>query len=58
MQQERQSQPPAYTQHDPRSLNLPSVPTHTLPSLRSLDLPDAHHHHARGASARTGLKTL
>ncbi|KAF2685328.1 clock-controlled protein 8 [Lentithecium fluviatile CBS 122367] len=47
MQQERpanaqHAQPPAYTQHDPQSLNLPSVPTHTLPSLRSLDLPDAH----------------
>lgn len=41
MQQERSAQPPAYTQHDPSSLNLPSVPTHTLPSLRSLDLPDA-----------------
>ena len=47
MQQERpanaqQVRPPAYTQHDPKTLNLPSVPTHTLPSLRSLDLPDAH----------------
>ncbi|CAI6294940.1 unnamed protein product [Periconia digitata] len=57
MQQERQSpqsqsqtQPPAYTQHDPRSLNLPSVPTHTLPSLRSLDLPDTQRLQARGAS--------
>lgn len=40
MEQE-QAQPPAYTQHDPSSLNLPSVPTHSLPSLRSLDLPDA-----------------
>lgn len=57
MQQERQSQPPAYTQHDPRSLNLPSVPTHTLPSLRSLDLPDAHHLHARGASMELSPKT-
>ncbi|PVI00429.1 Opi1-domain-containing protein [Periconia macrospinosa] len=57
MQQERQSQPPAYTQHDPRSLNLPSVPTHSLPSLRSLDLPDAHHHHARGASMELSPKT-
>jgi len=40
-QEERLPQPPAYAQHDPNSLNLPSVPTHTLPSLRSLDLPDA-----------------
>lgn len=40
MEQER-AHPPAYTQHDPASLDLPSVPTHTLPSLRSLDLPDA-----------------
>jgi len=38
----QQTQPPAYAQHDPQTLNLPSVPTHTLPSLRSLDLPDAH----------------
>ncbi|KAF1962540.1 clock-controlled protein-like protein 8 [Byssothecium circinans] len=44
-QQPAQSHPPAYTQHDPQSLNLPSVPTHTLPSLRSLDLPDVSHHH-------------
>lgn len=45
MQQERQApaQPPAYTQHDPNTLNLPSVPTHSLPPLRSLDLGDAHH---------------
>lgn len=47
MQQERpanaqQTQPPEYAQHDPKTLNLPSVPTHTLPSLRSLDLPDVH----------------
>lgn len=47
MQRERpasaqQAQPPAYAQHDPQSLDLPSVPTHTLPSLRSLDLPDVH----------------
>lgn len=40
-QEQSRQQPPAYTQHDPASLNLPSVPTHTLPSLRSLDLPDA-----------------
>ncbi|KAF2269442.1 clock-controlled protein-like protein 8 [Lojkania enalia] len=48
MQQER---PPAYTQHEPESLHLPSVPTHAptthdkssdrLPGIRSLDLPDA-----------------
>lgn len=61
MQQERQqpsqSQPPAYTQHDPHSLNLPSVPTHTLPSLRSLDLPDAHRHHARGTSMEVSPKS-
>ncbi|ORX96972.1 clock-controlled protein-like protein 8 [Clohesyomyces aquaticus] len=49
-QQERPP-PPAYTQHDPDSLQLPSVPTHSLlpvdgserhlPGIRSLDLPDA-----------------
>ncbi|KAF1969755.1 Opi1-domain-containing protein [Bimuria novae-zelandiae CBS 107.79] len=39
-QEQERAQPPAYTQHDPSSLNLPSVPTHTLPNLRSLDLPD------------------
>ncbi|KAF2448648.1 Opi1-domain-containing protein [Karstenula rhodostoma CBS 690.94] len=44
MEQER-AQPPAYTQHDPSSLDLPSVPTHSLPSLRSLDLPDAQPSH-------------
>ena len=40
-QEQPRQQPPAYAQHEPSSLNLPSVPTHTLPSLRSLDLPDA-----------------
>ncbi|KAF2800367.1 Opi1-domain-containing protein [Melanomma pulvis-pyrius CBS 109.77] len=49
MQQER-APPPAYTQHEPESLHLPSVPTHSLPSaptpdrlpgIRALDLPDA-----------------
>jgi hypothetical protein len=49
MQQER-APPPAYTQHEPESLHLPSVPTHSLssppandrlPGIRSLDLPDA-----------------
>ncbi|KAF9737413.1 hypothetical protein PMIN03_000899 [Paraphaeosphaeria minitans] len=44
MEQER-ALPPAYTQHDPSSLDLPSVPTHSLPSLRSLDLPDAQPSH-------------
>lgn len=55
MQQEHPP-PPAYTQHEPESLNLPSVPTHALPGtqnndrlpgIRALDLPDAT------ASART-----
>ncbi|KAF2021328.1 Opi1-domain-containing protein [Aaosphaeria arxii CBS 175.79] len=55
MQREQQQQqrppPPAYIQHEPESLNLPSVPTHALPSppqhndrlpgIRSLDLPNA-----------------
>ncbi|KAF2467820.1 clock-controlled protein 8, partial [Lindgomyces ingoldianus] len=52
MQQEQERPPPpAYTQHDPESLRLPSVPTHSLlppqsndrhlPGIRSLDLPDA-----------------
>lgn len=49
MEQERPP-PPAYTQHDPESLHLPSVPTHSLPGvvpsndrlpgIRALDLPD------------------
>ncbi|KAJ4293659.1 transcriptional regulator opi1 [Kalmusia sp. IMI 367209] len=54
MEQERLAQPPAYTQHDPASLNLPSVPTHNLPSLRSLDLPDAQ---PSRASAELSPKT-
>lgn len=51
MQQEQRAPPPAYTQHEPESLHLPSVPTHALPvaaqnndrlpGIRSLDLPDA-----------------
>lgn len=42
--------PPAYTQHEPESFQLPSVPTHApdrqsngrLPGIRALDLPDAN----------------
>ncbi|KAF2113526.1 transcription factor Opi1-domain-containing protein [Lophiotrema nucula] len=49
MQQER---PPAYMQHEPESLDLPSVPTHApdqtsndrLPGIRSLDLPETSVH--------------
>jgi hypothetical protein len=51
MQQEQQRPPPpAYAQHEPGSLQLPSVPTHIphapqgngrLPGIKSLDLPDA-----------------
>lgn len=51
MQQERERPPPpAYTQHEPESLHLPSVPTHSLPGapasdrlpgIRSLDLLDS-----------------
>ncbi|KAF2702835.1 Opi1-domain-containing protein [Pleomassaria siparia CBS 279.74] len=55
MQRERPP-PPAYTQHGPDSLQLPSVPTHVpsaappsaadrLPGIRSLDLPDASARH-------------
>ncbi|KAF1943993.1 Opi1-domain-containing protein [Clathrospora elynae] len=52
MEQERPHQrapPPAYTQHEPESLHLPSVPTHIpnhvqdhgrLPGIKSLDLPE------------------
>jgi hypothetical protein len=58
MEQERQLQrapPPAYTQHDPESLHLPSVPTHIpshvhdngrLPGIKSLDLPETKARHA------------
>lgn len=54
MQQEHQLHrppPPAYTQHEPESLHLPSVPTHapsgnahvqSLPGIRSLDLTPRH----------------
>lgn len=49
-QQQERPPPPAYTQHEPETLHLPSVPTHNLPGapangrlpgIRSLDLPDA-----------------
>lgn len=58
MEQERPLQrapPPAYTQHEPESLHLPSVPTHIpthhpqdngrLPGIKSLDLPDTKPRH-------------
>ncbi|KAI4914073.1 hypothetical protein J4E90_005794 [Alternaria incomplexa] len=57
MEQERPLQrapPPAYTQHEPESLHLPSVPTHIpshvpdhgrLPGIKSLDLPDTKARH-------------
>jgi hypothetical protein len=57
MEQERPLQrapPPAYTQHEPESLHLPSVPTHVpshvpdharLPGIKSLDLPDTKTRH-------------
>lgn len=55
MEQEQQRQPPpAYTQHEPESFHLPSVPTHLpsrsrdngrLPGIKSLDLPDAKARH-------------
>lgn len=56
--------PPAYTQHEPESLHLPSVPTHSLPSapttdrlpgIRSLDLPDASAH-ARAYPSRSSIE--
>jgi hypothetical protein len=68
MQQER-APPPAYTQHEPESLHLPSVPTHSLPSapsndrlpgIRSLDLPDASAHtrtHSQRASIELSPKS-
>jgi hypothetical protein len=58
MEQERQirAPPPAYeyTQHEPESLQLPSVPTHIisngheherLPGIKSLDLPETKARH-------------
>ncbi|USP73040.1 hypothetical protein yc1106_00314 [Curvularia clavata] len=59
MDQERPLQrapPPAYTQHEPESLHLPSVPTHIpthshaqdharLPGIKSLHLPDTKPRH-------------
>lgn len=49
-EQEQRPPPPAYVQHEPESLHLPSVPTHIpqsnqsngrLPGIKALDLPDA-----------------
>lgn len=46
--------PPAYVQHEPESLHLPSVPTHAphrvddngrLPGIKSLDLPETNARH-------------
>lgn len=58
MEQERPLQPappPAYTQHEPESLHLPSVPTHLpthnhhdnarLPGIKSLHLPETKARH-------------
>ncbi|KAF3009638.1 hypothetical protein E8E13_007484 [Curvularia kusanoi] len=54
MQEEQQRPPPpAYIQHEPESLHLPSVPTHApnrqsngrLPGIKALDLPDATARH-------------
>ncbi|KAF1994831.1 Opi1-domain-containing protein [Amniculicola lignicola CBS 123094] len=68
MQQEREQAPPAYTQHhEPESLQLPSAPTHSLPShpaqqhngrlppIHSLDLPDSRRE--RGVSLELSPKT-
>ena len=63
MQEEQQRPPPpAYIQHEPESLHLPSVPTHVpnpnpnpnpnrlssgrLPGIKALDLPDATARHS------------
>lgn len=58
MEQERPLQrapPPAYTQHEPESLHLPSVPTHIpsrhpdhgrLPGIKSLHLPETKPRHS------------
>lgn len=62
-QEQERPPPPAYTQHEPETLNLPSVPTHApnathhndrLPGIRALDLPhvSARHHH----SSRTSIE--
>ncbi|KAF2191944.1 Opi1-domain-containing protein [Zopfia rhizophila CBS 207.26] len=67
MQQERPP-PPAYTQHEPESLQLPSVPTHSLPTapkndrhlpgIKSLDLPDTSPRtHASRASIELSPKS-
>lgn len=54
MQEEQQRPPPpAYIQHEPETLHLPSVPTHApdcqsngrLPGIKALDLPDATARH-------------
>jgi hypothetical protein len=62
MEQEQSLQrapPPAYTQHEPESLHLPSVPTHTpgytqdhgrLPGIKSLHLPDGKARHTPQSS--------
>ncbi|KAF3045906.1 hypothetical protein E8E12_006183 [Didymella heteroderae] len=59
MQEEQQRPPPpAYIQHEPESLQLPSVPTHApnrqsngrLPGIKALDLPDATARHTPRSS--------
>jgi hypothetical protein len=54
MEQERPPPAYSYTQHEPESLQLPSVPTHIphihnhgpLPGIKSLDLPDMKARHS------------
>lgn len=68
MQEEQQRPPPpAYIQHEPESLHLPSVPTHApnrlsngsgrLPGIKALDLPDATARHIPRNSMETSPRS-
>lgn len=71
MEQERPLQrapPPAYTQHEPESLHLPSVPTHIpthnhhpdnarLPGIKSLHLPETKPRHTPHTSIEYSPRT-
>ncbi|KAH6638933.1 clock-controlled protein 8 [Boeremia exigua] len=65
MQEEQRPPPPAYMQHEPESLQLPSVPTHAperhngrLPGIRALDLPDAPARHTPRNSVEMSPRAL
>ena len=66
MQEEQQRpRPPAYVQHEPASLQLPSVPTHAphgqgsgrLPGIKALDLPDGSARHSPPADTGSPMDT-